>query len=309
MKILLYGGTGWIGTKLYQILTKNTAAEIILGQCRLQDYGYVQREVNRVEPTHVINCAGLTGRPNVDWCEDHKVEVLQANLIGATALAEYCSRNGIHHTYMGTGCIFEYDAVNHNCPLLITDSGTDPTSPENSVDKYDLTNTTGFTEQDSPNFTRSFYSYTKAMTENVLKHLPKVLILRIRMPISDDLHERSFVTKITKYQKVVNVPNSMSVLSELLPLIPDMVVKEKTGIYNFTNPGVISHNQVLQLYKQHVDPNFTWQNFTLIEQDQILKAPRSNNYLDASKLKQEYPQINDIYTAMEQVMRKIGNNK
>ncbi len=27
----------------------------------------------QVKPSHVLNAAGLTGRPNVDWCEDHKV--------------------------------------------------------------------------------------------------------------------------------------------------------------------------------------------------------------------------------------------
>ena len=27
----------------------------------------------QVKPTHILNAAGLTGRPNVDWCEDHKV--------------------------------------------------------------------------------------------------------------------------------------------------------------------------------------------------------------------------------------------
>jgi 3,5-epimerase/4-reductase len=37
------------------------------------------------------------------------------------------------------------------------------------------------------------------------------------MPISDDLVARNFVTKITKYAKVVNIPNSMTVLTEMLP--------------------------------------------------------------------------------------------
>ena len=27
----------------------------------------------QVKPTHILNAAGITGRPNVDWCEDHKV--------------------------------------------------------------------------------------------------------------------------------------------------------------------------------------------------------------------------------------------
>lgn len=27
----------------------------------------------QVKPTHVVNCAGKVGTPNVDWCETHKV--------------------------------------------------------------------------------------------------------------------------------------------------------------------------------------------------------------------------------------------
>ena len=42
-----------------------------------------------------------------------------------------------------------------------------------------------------------------------------MLILRVRMPISDDLSSRNFVTKISKYERVVNIPNSMSVLYDL----------------------------------------------------------------------------------------------
>ncbi len=40
------------------------------------------------------------------------------------------------------------------------------------------------------------------------------------MPISDDLAPRNFITKISKYAKVVNVPNSMTVrrLSRVLSL-------------------------------------------------------------------------------------------
>ena len=51
----------------------------------------------------------------------------------------------------------------------------------------------------------------------MLKQYPTCMILRVRMPISDDLSSRSFVTKIAKYEKVVDIPNSMTVLTELLP--------------------------------------------------------------------------------------------
>merc|ERR1712173_177156 len=81
-----------------------------------------------------------------------------------------------------------------------------------------------------------------------------------------------------------NIPNSMSVLHDLLPLMIAMAEHQKTGIYNFTNPGVISHNQVMDLYKKYIDPKKTYVNFTIEEQDKILKAARSNNELDTTKL-------------------------
>ena len=56
------------------------------------------------------------------------------------------------------------------------------------------------------------------------------------------------------------------------------------GVFNFTNPGAISHNEILHLYKQYIDPSFTYKNFTLEEQAKILAVGRSNNELDSSKL-------------------------
>lgn len=56
-----------------------------------------------------------------------------------------------------------------------------------------------------------------------------------------------------------------------------------TGVYNFTNPGAISHNEVLTLFKKHVRPDFTWKNFTVEEQAKVIKAGRSNCELDTTK--------------------------
>ena len=142
-----------------------------------------------------------------------------------------------------------------------------------------------FTEDSPANFTGSFYSYTKSRVEDILRATyPTALTLRVRMPISDDLHPRSFVTKITKYQHVVNIPNSNSILHDLLPLCIAMSEHAEQGVYNFTNPGAIGHNEVLGLYKEIVDPGFQWKNFTLEEQGEVIVAERSNCELDATKL-------------------------
>lgn len=144
------------------------------------------------------------------------------------------------------------------------------------------------------------------MVEKLLRFYPNVLTLRVRMPISDDLSPRSFITKISKYAKVVNVPNSMTVLHDLLPISIDMTEKGLLGIINFTNPGAISHNEILDLYKKYIDPNFTYNNFSLEEQAKILKAGRSNNELDTTKISQLYPNLPHIKVAIVGVFERMA---
>merc|ERR1739844_350380 len=147
--------------------------------------------------------------------------------------------------------------------------------------------------------------------EQMLKCYPNCLILRARMPISDDLFHRNFVTKIVKYERVVNIPNSMTVLHEMLPLSLAMAKDNMVGVYNFTNPGVISHNEVLDLYTKYIDPTYHYTNFTIEEQAEVIKAPRSNNELDTTKLMRDMPEgivINDIKTAVELCFQRMKVN-
>lgn len=268
MVVLLWGKDGWLGADIASRL-EQAGKKVIRSCVRLEDYASIVKEFDNPEITHCVMAAGLTGRPNIDWCEDHHHEVLRVNVIATSLIADMCHRKGIHLTLLATGCIYAYD------------------------DSHPIGGP-GFKEDDMPNFAGSYYSKTKIWTEGIVKEFPTTLVLRIRMPLSDDLHERNFITKITKYAKVINVPNSMTVLHDLVPLIPDMMDKRITGVMNFTNPGVISHNEILDLYKQYIDPNFTYVNFTLDEQDKVLKAGRSNNCLDVSRLLSYYPEVPPI---------------
>jgi len=284
MSFLVFGGeTGWIGQKLV-VLLKSQGKEVHVAKARIENRTDVENEIKQYKPKYILNCAGVTGRPNVDWCEDHKQETIRANVIGTLNLIDVAFLHGIHVTNFATGCIFEYD------------------------DAHPLGSGKGYLEDDVPNFDKSFYSMTKAMVEKLCREYPNVLLLRVRMPISDDLEPRNFITKISKYARVVNIPNSMTVLHDLLPVSIDMSEKGLKGIYNFTNPGVISHNEILDLYKQYIDPNFTYQNFSLEEQAKILKAGRSNNELDASKFSALYPQVPEIKASMHGVFQRMAQN-
>lgn len=53
---------------------------------------------------------------------------------------------------------------------------------------------------------------------------------------------------------------------------------------NYTNPGAVSHNEILQMYKDYIDPEFKWSNFSVEEQAKVIVAARSNNLLDTKRV-------------------------
>ncbi|TGO61465.1 hypothetical protein BCON_0027g00530 [Botryotinia convoluta] len=286
-RFLIWGGEGWVAGHLKTLL-ESQGKEVYTTTVRMQNRESVIAEIEKIKPTHVLNCAGCTGRPNVDWCEDNKEETIRSNVIGTLNLTDVCYLKGIHITVFATGCIYTYN------------------------DEHPIGGP-GFLETDPANFAGSFYSETKAHVEEVMKTYNNTLILRLRMPVSDDLHPRNFVTKIAKYDRVVDIPNSNTILHDLLPASILMAEHKDTGIYNFTNPGAISHNEVLALFKKYVRPDFTWKNFTLEEQSKVIKAGRSNCKLDTTKLVKklgeygyEVPEIHEAYKGCFQRMAAAG---
>ena len=277
MKYLLYGHKGWIGSQVKELLDNP-----ILGKARLDNYEQVRQEILHYNPDRVITTTGRThgeGCNTIDYLEDNLEINLRDNLLGPLNLAKICDRNQIHLTYLGTGCIFNYDE-NHNF-------------------------TEGFKEFDKPNFFGSAYSTVKGMTDQLIRSR-QVLNVRIRMPIVDYDHPRNFITKITNYEKICSIPNSMTVLPELLPIMIDMSKRGINGTINLTNPGVISHNEILEIYRDIIDKNFKWKNFTIEEQDQILKSKRSNNYLNTTKLQNLYPQVKNIKDSIKDILNNYN---
>ena len=162
---------------------------------------------------------------------------------------------------------------------------------------------TGFKEDATPNFFGSSYSIVKGYTDELMHMLEdRVLNLRIRMPIISKTHSRNFITEINKYEYICSMPNSMTVLDELLPYVIEMAKMNLTGTINLTNPGLITHNEILELYKKHVDPDFTWKNFSQEEQLKILAADRSNNCLNTDKLIKLFPDITHIKDSIKNVL-------
>jgi dTDP-glucose 4,6-dehydratase len=294
MNLLIYGHKGWIGTQFIELL-KNSIDEkenYTLGLARVDDTLNLLKELDDVKPTHVVSFIGRTHGTigdkeytTIDYLEQpgKLVENIKDNLFSPLSLALACKERKIHYTYLGTGCIFSYI--------------------KDEEDK-------GFTEEDIPNFFGSGYSIVKGFTDRLMHQLgDNVLNLRIRMPIVAEDCPRNFITKITNYKKICSVPNSMSVLPELLPIALKMIKAGKVGTVNLTNPGVISHNEILEMYKEYVDTSFTWENFSIEEQREILACERSNNLLDTTVLQTFTPEVRPIKHAIKELLQNYKQNK
>ena len=290
MKVLVYGSRGWIGGQFCEIL-KSSKIEFLSGVSRVDNYNDVLKEIKNNNPTHVVSFIGRThGKigekifTTIDYLEEEGklLENMRDNLYGPLLLSHICQQEGVHFTYLGTGCIFKFDD-NH------------PFGEELN----------GFNESSLPNFFGSSYSVVKGFTDRLMTFFKNdVLNLRIRMPITGAYNKRNFITKITTYEKVCSVPNSMTVLPELLPHVLEMMKNNLTGTINLTNPGLVSHNEILDMYKEIVDPEFTYKNFSLEEQRAILAADRSNNYLDTTKLESLFPEVLNIKVAIRNMLYK-----
>jgi len=267
---------------------------VVRGEARVDDVGALAAELDSVAPDRVVCLVGRThgaGCASIDWIDGkgatgdaeriarHRCN-MRDNLFAPVALALHCAARNVHMTYMGTGCIFEY-------------ADDEPGA--------------GFKEADAPNFHGSSYSNAKGYADQLM-HMPPladaVLNLRIRMPITGAAHARNFVTKIAAYERVVDVPNSVTVLDDLLPLMVDMAATGRVGTVNCTQTGVVSHREVLEAYARYLAPGFTWRTMTLDEQRPLLVADRSNNRLDASLIASAYPNL--VLPAVNAVHRVLA---
>ena len=267
MKYIIFGN-GYLGNKF-----KNTlGTEAAISLADIGNIDEVREVLKNEKPEVIINCAGQTGSPNIDWCEDHKDETMYSNVTGPLVLAKACSELSIFMVHLGSGCIYQGD-----------------------------NNGAGFSEDDLPDLKNipSFYSLTKFISEHMLKQFP-ILQCRLRMPLDSEKSPRNFITKITTYEKVISESNSMTVIDDLIKATITLAEKRKTGIYNITNPGSITHKEILDMYKEVVNPNFT---YTLIPTEMLkTKAGRSNCVLNTDKLAREGIHLAPVHEAVKKVL-------
>lgn len=269
MKILLFGSRGYMGRHFLSVYP-----DAMCPEADIADPKAVSEALDRERPDVVINCAGKTGRPNVDWCEDHKIETLRSNVTGPLVLLEECGKRGIYWAHVGSGCIYEGGEEKE------------------------------FTETDPPNFTGSFYSKTKAWSDQILSAFP-VLIFRIRMPFDGSTDPRNLITKITGYRRVLDVQNSLTCIPDFLSAAEALIEKRAVGAFNIVNPGTVSPYEVVEMYAKIVDPAHVFERLSPENLSEVVKAPRSNCVLSTMKLQNMGVQMRPVKEALSDALECI----
>jgi len=264
--IVLFGSNGYIGSEFKKQLDELKLPVFHWPNTKTTTFADLEKwydEAGYPLIGAVINAAGYTGKPNVDECELNKEDTLHGNVIWPQILTDWCALNDIQLGHVSSGCIYQGRREDGN----------------------------PFTEEDVPNFTwsknnGSFYSGTKAIGETVVSKWKKSYIWRLRIPFEENDNPRNYLTKMVKYEKLLQAENSISNKQEFVSAcIQTILDKVPYGIYNVINTGYITTDLLIEKLKKTIAKDKI---FTVINEEELYKnyakTPRSNCVMSNSKL-------------------------
>lgn len=227
--VVIFGGKGYLANHFYRYFSQ-ISADVVLADTDVTQLKDVRKKLDEVKPSVVINAAGKThgwGKTNIAGCEVSGEAIRQTwfvNTLAADIVAWACAERGIYLIHISTGSVFQ----------------------GNNEGK-------GFSETSKPTPT-SWYARTKVQGDGLVEARRAGAILRIQMPISADQHPRNLITKLAGATRVMDLRNSVTVVSSLLSVVEQVIHDRPVGIFNVVNPGAVSHPEIVGWYCDIVDP-------------------------------------------------------
>jgi len=264
--IILFGSTGYIGSEFAKQLAELKIPVFLWPNTKNTTFKDLEKWYDEAGYPLIgaaINVAGYTGKPNVDACEFDKAGTIHGNIVWPQILTDWCMLNDIPLGHVSSGCIYEGRRSDG----------------------------TPFTEEDEPNFSFkygncSFYSGTKVIAESIVSKWEKSYNWRLRIPFDEYNNPRNYLTKINKYNLLLDAENTISNKQEFVSACIQTITKKVPyGIYNVTNGGSITTKQVTEMISKTISPGKIF-NFVGEEEfyKNVVKTPRSNCVMSNEKL-------------------------
>ena len=258
----IMGANGLIGSSFVREIEARGESWYQL-RSRLHMHESIRNELMAIMPSvGVIIAAGVGTRPNTKWCEDHRLETIDANVTSQLAIVKICQDLGLHLTLIGTAGFYHYD------------------------EHHKLGSQNGFTEEDAPNHECNFYYQMRVYLENLLNEtgaISRVLNLRALFPFNHKVTSASLIGKLLNFKSINCINTSMTVLTSLVPLALDMIKDHDVGHVNWVCQGVSSNGDLLEAYKKIVDPSITI-NKVEVSQENSKQTGNSAAYIIPARL-------------------------
>ena len=217
----IIGHRGFIGSNILNELIKNNK-RVYCVNYRLDEKEKIKKLLEIYKPKYFINCAGITGNPNIKWCDTNKLETLNVNVIYQIELLKICEKLNIHYTLLGSGAIFK-----------------DISEATSKTLGNDYTN---------------FYSECRILLEKLVKDYSNYLLLRINYPISykkeNELNSKNLLNKLLNYSKIEDISLSITDLDQQIPDLINLIENKKLGIKNFVLDEQQSLKDIIEKYTE-----------------------------------------------------------
>jgi len=257
MKIIVTGATGQLGYDVCQELSRRNIDYIRLGSidCDITDRDSVISLFEREHPTAVIHCAAYT---KVDLAEDEPERCWAVNVDGTRNIAEACKAHNAKMLYISTDYVFPGDGEHFY-------------QPDNTVGP------------------KGNYGRTKLAGELAVQAILKEYFI-VRISWVFGINGKNFVKTMLKLSEtrdtltvVVDQIGSPTYTYDLAPLLCDMIISDKYGIYHATNEGECSWADFSRAIFAATGKQMTVKNVTTEEYG--AKAPRpANSRMSKDKL-------------------------
>lgn len=214
MKIIVTGATGQLGYDVCRELDRRGIEHIGLGSrdCDITSREAVFALFDRERPDAVIHCAAYT---KVDAAEDDMARCWAVNVGGTQTIAEACAAMGVKMLYISTDYVFPGDGERFYRP-------EDPVGP---CGNYGRTKLAG-----------------ELAVQTMLKHY---FIVRISWVFG--INGSNFIKTMLRLSEthdtlrvVADQVGSPTYTADLAPLLCDMILTDRYGVYHATNEGICS---------------------------------------------------------------------
>lgn len=237
---ILVVGRGWLGRKMFDQLVVEGHVVTLAPHYSATD------AIERNAYDWVVNCAGVTGSPNVDACELDKAATYRGNAFFPVQLNNLATQYGARFAHFSSGCIYE-----------------------GPIDRVDA----------DPNFFGSTYAISKGVSDTILKQDLDVLMFRLRMPFDSSHHPKNLLQKLYNYAKsgklIEGGANSITDIDEAVKMAASMIGSCLHGTYNLVQWNPITNVEIAKM--MGIDAQW----YTAEEFNASTKAKRSNCIIPA----------------------------